>query len=243
MHDWVKNIAWLHFMHSYSVILPLLLIVNIAYIFLLKRYVSFRPKLFFYLNILLLVYCLIDGFLLLNKTFNNKNIAPTTSSVVFETSKVTAKPNVYFIVFDCYAGYKSLQDSFGFKNDSLYNFLQLKYFKILPSFSNYNFTFFSMSSMLNMQYIQYDYHNKIAVQADMQKRINEIKNGNLFSIFNSMGYSIENYSIFDIKNKPGVSNNNVIVPMHADLITNKILHNRLQSYFVNNRFNNGIGIF
>ncbi len=227
MHDWIKNIAWLHFMHSYSVILPLLLIVNITYFFLLRRYVSFQPKLFFYLNVLLLVYCLIDVGLLLNKTFNSKNTAATTSSVAFEASKVTAKPNVYFIVFDCYAGYKSLQDSFGFKNDSLYNFLQLKSFKILPSFSNYNFTFFSMSSMLNMQYIQDDYDNKIAVQADMQKRINEIKKGDVFSIFNSMGYSIENYSIFDIKNKPGVSNNNVIVPMHSYLITNKILHNRL----------------
>ena len=227
MHDWVKNIAWLHVMHSYSVILPLLLIGNITYIFLLKRYASFRPKLFFYLNVLLLVYCLIDGVLLLNKTFTHKNAAASTSSIVFDTAKVTAKPNVYFIVFDCYAGYQSLQDSFDFKNDSLYNFLQKKSFKIPHSFSNYNFTFFSMSSMLNMQYIQDDYYNKIVVQSDMQKRINEIKNAEVFSLFNSMGYSIENYSIFDIKNKPGVSNNNVIVPMHADLITNKILHNRL----------------
>lgn len=131
------------------------------------------------------------------------------------------------MLFDCYAGYNILQDSFAYKNDSLYNFLAQKYFKVLPSFSNYNFTFFSMASTLNMHYITGDYQNKIAVQKDMQKRIIEIKNAEIFSIFTSMGYSIENYSIFDIKNKKGLSNNNTIIPMHSYLITQKIFHNRL----------------
>ena len=115
-------------MQSYSVLLPLLLVANIAYILLLKRYLSFQPKLFFYLNVLLLVYCLIDVALILNKHFNNKNIAATTSSIVFETFRVTTKPNVYFIVLDGYAGYKTLQDSFDFKNDSFYSFLKSKIF-------------------------------------------------------------------------------------------------------------------
>ena len=142
MHDWIKNIAWLHFLHSYSVLLPLLLIANIAYILLLKRYVSFQPKLFFYLNVLLLVYCLIDVGLIINKRVNNRNTAATTSPIFFETSKVTTKPNVYFIVLDGYAGYKTLQDSFGFKNDSFYTFLKQKSFNILPITSNYDFTFY-----------------------------------------------------------------------------------------------------
>ena len=43
--------------------------------------------------------------------------------VPFDQTKVTQKPNVYFLLFDEYAGYKSLQDSFNFKNDSFYNYL------------------------------------------------------------------------------------------------------------------------
>ena len=163
---------------------------------------------------------------MLNKQYTEKKDT-STSSIIFDISKVKAKPNVYFLLFDCYAGYKSLQDSFAYKNDSMYNFLAQKSFTILPSFSNYNFTFFSMASILNMQYINDDYHDKIAVQKDMQKRINEIRNGEVFSIFSAMQYSIENYSIFNIKNKRGISNNNTIVPMHYYLITHKIFHNRL----------------
>ncbi len=226
MHDWVKSIEWLGFIHSYTVILPLLIACNIAYIYVLKRYPSVQPKLFFYLNILMIMYCLLDGYLVVNKQYTEKKNTPT-SSIIFDISKVKAKPNVYLLLFDCYAGYKSLQDSFAYKNDSLYNFLAQKSFTVLPSFSNYNFTFFSMASMLNMQYIADDYHDKIAVQKDMQKKVIEINNGEVFSIFNSMQYSTENYSIFDIKNKQGLSNNNSMVPMHSYLITHKIFHNRL----------------
>ncbi len=230
IHDWIKNIAWLQFLHSYSVILPLLLIVNIAYIILLKRYVSFQPKLFFYLNILLLVYCLIDVGLLLNKRFNNKNTAATTSTVVFETSKVTIKPNVYFIVLDGYAGYKTLQDSFGFKNDIFYTFLKQKSFNILPITSNYDFTFYSMASTLNMEYILGDFENKIAYQNDIQQRFNEVRKASVFAAFTAMNYDIENYSFFDVNVKQGIYNHsNSFFPIHSFLLLNKIFHKRLLS--------------
>ena len=230
MHDWIKSITWLHFLHSYSVILPLLLIANIAYVLLLKRYISFQPKLFFYFNVLLLVYCLIDVGLLLNKRFNNKNNAATTSSILFETSKVTTKPNVYFILLDGYAGYKTLQDSFCFKNDSFYTFLNQKAFNILPITSNYDFTFYSMASTLNMQYIQGDFENKIAYQNDIQQRFNEVRRASVFAAFTAMNYNIENYSFFDVNVKQGIYNhNNSFFPIHSFLLLNKIFHKRLLS--------------
>jgi Sulfatase len=226
IHDIIKSTPLLRFMQAYTVLLPALLLVNIIFIWWLKKSKPLYQKLMLYLNVLFIIFCLWDVVLLVNKAGNFKQSA-YTSQIKFDKSRVTAKPNVYFLLFDCYAGYKSLQDSFAFKNDSLYNFLVQKSFTVLPSFSNYNFTFFSMASMLNMQYITDDYRNKIAVQEDMQQRVNEIKNGEVFSIFNSMQYNIENYSIFDLKNKKGISKNNTIIPMHAYLLTNKILHNRL----------------
>lgn len=226
IHDIIKFTPLLRFMQGYTVLLPALLLVNFVFIWWLKKSKPLYQKLMLYLNVLFIIFCLWDVVLLVNKAGNFKQPA-ITSQIKFDKSSVTAKPNVYFLLFDCYAGYKSLQDSFAFKNDSLYHFLAQKSFTVLPSFSNYNFTFFSMASMLNMQYVTDDYRNKIAVQADMQQRVNEIKNGEVFSIFSSMQYKIENYSIFDLKNKKGIANNNTIIPMHAYLLTNKIFHNRL----------------
>ena len=229
IHDGIKSIGWLHFMHSYSVLLPLLIVCNVVYIYLLKRRVAFQSKLFFYLNILLFVYCIFDGILLLNKHTADKNIS-NTSAVIFDTSKVKAKPNVYFIVLDCYAGYKSLQDSFGFKNDSFYTFLQQKSFKILPSTSNYDFTFYSMASTLNMEYIKGDFENKTASQKDIQLRFNDVRNATIFSTFSAMGYNIENYSFFDVQAKKGIyDNSNSFFPLHSFLLLNKIFHKRLLS--------------
>lgn len=229
IHDGIKSIGWLHFMHSYSVLLPLLMVCNVVYIYLLKRNVAFQSKLFFYLNILLFVYCIFDGILLLNKHTADKNIS-NTSALIFDTSKVKARPNVYFIVLDCYAGYQSLQDSFGFKNDSFYTFLKQKSFKILPSTSNYDFTFYSMASTLNMEYIKGDFENKTASQKDIQQRFNEVRYAAVFSAFSAMNYNIENYSFFDVNVKQGIYNHsNSFFPMHSFLLLNKVFHKRLLS--------------
>lgn len=229
IHDWIKRIDWLQFMHSYSVLLPLLLLCNIVYFYLLKRHAAFRSKLFLYLNILLFVYCIWDGVLLLNKYSGDKQVI-NTPAAIFDTSKVKAKPNVYFIVLDGYAGYQSLQDSFGFKNDSFYNFLKQRYFQVIPSTANYDFTFYSMASTLNMQYIAGDFENKTAFQNDIQQRFNEVRYAAVFSNFSGMGYNIENYSFFDVSTKQGIyDHNNSFFPLHSFLLLNKIFHKRLLS--------------
>lgn len=229
VHDGIKSIGWLHFMHSYSVLLPLLVVCNILYIYLLKRKVVFQSKLFFYLNVLLFVYCIFDGILLFNKHTRAKNIT-NTPAFSFDTSKVKARPNVYLMVMDGYAGYESLQDSFGFKNDSLYSFLKQNSFNIVPSTSNYDFTFYSMASTLNMEYIKGDFEKETATQKDIQQRFNEVRYAAVFAAFNAMNYNIENYSFFDVNVKQGIYNrSNSFFPMHSFLLLNKIFHKRLLS--------------
>jgi hypothetical protein len=229
IHDWVKSIHWLSFIHSYSMFIPLLIICNIAYIYLLKRKPAFRPKLFLYLNVLLLLYCAWDGFLLANKISNDQAVV-TAVAPGFDNSKVKAKPNVYLLVLDGYAGYQSLQDSFGFKNDSFYNFLAQRSFNVIPSSANYDFTFYSMASTLNMQYIPGDFEGKIAYQNDIQQRFNEVRNATVFNTFSSMGYDIENYSFFDVNKKQGIyDHGNSFFPMHTFLLLNKVFHKRLLS--------------
>ncbi len=238
IHDLIKT-TFLSFLQSYSIMLPLLLVVNIAVIWWLKRSKPLHPKLALYLNLLFILFCLGDGFLLINRHLNFKEAA-MPHTIQFNEKAVTQKPNVYFLLFDEYAGYKSLQDSFGFKNDSLYHFLQEQQFKQLPTFSNYDFTPFSMSSILNMQYVPENYKKHSLTQPDIQHRFGEIRNAKVFSIFASLGYSIQNLSIFDIKDHPALYEYNGLFPIHAALLTNKIFHNRLKKnigwWLVSGRF-------
>lgn len=226
IHDLIKTTAFLHFLQSYTILIPVLIVFNIAVIWWLKRNKQLHQKLLLYLNILFLLFCITDGVQLINKHLSYKEIT-VANPVSFNKSIVTAKPNVYFLLFDEYAGYKSLQDSFNFRNDGLYNFLQQQQFKLLPVFSNYDFTPFSMSSIVNMQYVPENYNKQLLTQPDIQHRFGEIRNAQLFSIFKSMGYHIENYSIFDIKDYPALSQSNALFPIHAALLTNKIFHKRL----------------
>ena len=225
IYDLIKATLFLHFLQSYALLLPVLLLVNIAVTWWLKHNKQLHQKLFLYLNVLFLLFCIADAFLLVNKRRNYKEAA-IANPLPFDQTKVTQKPNVYFLLFDEYPGYTSLRDSFAFLNDSLYQFLNKKEFVFLPVNANYNMTFYSMSSMLNMHYIDKPYVALANTLEDDQLRIREIKNARAFQYFTGMGYSIRNYSIFDILDQPSVKGNSFVISQ-ATLLTHKIFFNRI----------------
>ena len=225
IEDYIKSSSWLFFMQRDSIIIPLLLVATFAWIIYLRRNKASHAWWAFYLNLLLIIYCSIDICQVLYKYFTPAKKA--NSQIAFDYSKAGHKPNVYFLLFDEYPGYQSLQDSFAFRNDSLYNFLRRESFVILPVFSNYDYTMFSMSSMLNMQYVKPGYDPLKLDQQDFQLRTAEIRHGEVISIFKKMGYRINNFSIFDIGDQHGVSDQNAFLPVHSLMLTDKILHNRI----------------
>lgn len=228
LHDWLKSHPFFSFVQRYLVLLPVLLLALLILHYFLKRKETFRNKIFLYLNWLLIIYCLVDGGLLAKRSFYSKK--SNIPAVAFDLKKVAIKPNVYYLLFDEYPGYKSLEAAFGFKNDSLYHFLQGHGFTIQPSVSNYNFTAFSMSSIFNMQYLsgQYNHEHQLGEQEDFRKRFIEIRNGEVFSVFRSMGYRIENYSLFDVGNSSSINAAYSFFPVHTRVLTGKMLHNRLR---------------
>jgi hypothetical protein len=227
LQDWIQAKAFLLFMHRYSVLLPLLAVSVVCLMYFLKKSTAIQKKIFLYLNVLLIIYCMLDSLLLLNKSVSTQK--NTWANISFDLSKVKSKPNVYFLLFDEYPGYKTLQKSFGFKNDSLYHSLEKNGFEILPSVSNYNLTFFSMSSVFNMQYVDSNYirQRKITDLHDYQQRFLEIKNAEVFSLYKSMGYQIENYSIFDIGDLICINSDKTFLPKHTRALIAKMLHHRL----------------
>jgi hypothetical protein len=223
IHDFIKSFSLLSFLKSYSVLLPVLLITTILWIIFLKRKAGLWQKLTLYLNILLLIYCVLDlskiGYLAASKK-------KATSVDTFNYAAVKQKPDVYFFLFDGYPGQKSLKDSFDFDNAQFVNFLDSNQFVSLPVASNYDLTVFSMASCLNMKYIQPGWHLPDPNQKDVQGRMNEIKQAVVFDYFQKMGYRIHNNSIFDVQNQPGISDANSFLLGHSILLTDKILLNR-----------------
>ena len=120
IHDLIRSIAALRPLYSYSVLLPLLLVVTAAWIIYLRRKDRNLMKLTLYLNVLLLIYCLIDlgkiGYQALS-TGNSAKAFP------FNYNAVTQKRDVFLLVFDGYPGRKSLADSFGYSNEPMYRAL------------------------------------------------------------------------------------------------------------------------
>ena len=227
MQDWIQTKSFLLWLHKYSVLIPLLLISIFGLGYLLKKNVAAQKKIFLFLNFLLIIYCVVDAALLLNKSLTNKKAA--WANITFNQTKVKARPNVYYLLFDEYPGYKTLDTKFGFKNDSLYNSLKSNGFKILPSVSNYNLTFFSMSAVFNMRYVDSNYihQRKITDLHDYQQRFLEIKNAQVFSLYKSMGYQVENYSIFDVGDQICINAENTFLPKHNHALVAKMLHHRL----------------
>ncbi|MFM6926655.1 MAG: sulfatase-like hydrolase/transferase, partial [Ferruginibacter sp.] len=211
---------------TYPVMVTLLLVLTVAWILILKFKKSLHGRLSAYINILLFIYCLLDGFILIKMQLA-KPAEPLVDAVKFHAAAVTQKPDVYFLVFDGYPGPASLKDSFNFTNDSLKQHLTANAFKELPVFANYDLTYFCMASMFNMQYVKKDFEDLRITQRDFQKRGVEINRAAIFPIFKTMGYQVNNFSIFEIDDLPPVSDKNSFLPAHSILLTDKIFHKRL----------------
>jgi hypothetical protein len=225
IHDAIKSLPFLFWLQKYSIILPILFLSTILLAIFLKKKKTTFPKLFSFLNILLTIYCAIDIFILATKT-NYSKVEQEKNSISFDNSLVKKKPNVYLMMFDGYPGYESLRDSFLFKNDSLYDFLSNNNFKILPTFSNYNYTYYSIASIFNLNYIKDASISRPLKMDDFNLRAKEIKYSNLVSIFKSMNYSIRNFSLYDLKDNPGVGYSFGLNIGNFQLITDKMLHER-----------------
>ncbi len=225
LYDFIKTVHVLSFLQHYSVIIPFLLLVTFGWVVFLKKKPQLWSKLCLYFNVLLLIYIGLDMV-----KFSLKAIEPDekTIAVGYNYKIVTNKPNVYFLLFDGYPGQQTLTDSFNFNNTGLHNFLTDNHFIQLPINSNYDYTLYSMSSVFNLRYVNDNYKVNKETQKDGQQRQQEIKDGVVFDIFKKMGYNILNYSVFDVQDLPGLSDENSFLLGHSILLTNKILLNRVR---------------
>jgi hypothetical protein len=135
------------------------------------------------------------------------------------------KPDIYLIIADEYAGKQTLEEYFNFDNSRFENELRSRGFHVVdtPS-SNYNATIYSMSSMLNMDYIRtlksrdINYYDMLYCKAF-------IRNNNATHFFEKLGYEFYNHSFFEFTDKPPVVFNSFI-KQNKKLINSQTFLNR-----------------
>jgi hypothetical protein len=199
-HDGLRKIFPGTFITKYVFILPAAAIIFIVLLIFLKKRKSPLFKLSYYLNILFVILMLTDAVLLTVKVVTWEK-ASYTLPEGFVNCNNCPKPDIYFILADEYAGNNELKDLFQFDDSMFLNQLKDLNFHTIPkSYSNYNYTPFSLASILNMNYL--DLKGKDRNKPDLTYCYESIRDNKLLQFLRSDGYSFYNYSVFDFEGQP-----------------------------------------
>jgi hypothetical protein len=101
-------------------------------------------------------------------------------------------PDIYYIIFDTYAGASTLEEFYGFENGEFTSWLENRGFYLAEaSFSNYSTTALSLASSLNMDYIDKFKPMLAETVTDKDYEILKqmIENNNVMWFLKSKGYS------------------------------------------------------
>jgi hypothetical protein len=93
-------------------------------------------------------------------------------------------PDIYFIVLDAYGRQDLLERTYAYDNSEFIDFLRGEGFYVADcSHSNYNHTWFSVATTLNMDYLE-----NLAENGDMPRPAEIIKHSRVRSLLGSLGY-------------------------------------------------------
>ncbi len=215
VHDGLKRIFPSSFITKYTFILPAAVVLFILVLILLKKRKA-PLQLTYYLNILLLVLLLADTIVLSGKILKKKKTAYSVPDG-FTACKNCPNPDIYFILADEYAGNTELKDLFQFDNKVFLDQLASRNFHtIRESQSNYNYTPFSVASILNMDYL--DLKGKDRTKPDLAYCYEAIRDNKLLQFLKSHTYTFYNYSVFDFEGQPAQTSA-TFLPVKTRLIT------------------------
>lgn len=223
-HDLVKKVFRDSLISKYSFILTFIFLSFSLFAILLKKNKKSPEKTVFYLNLLFIAFIVIELGLLSSKLIQGKTDKLELPEGLTACSDC-AKPDIFFILADEYAGNTGLKDMFGFDNSHFTNQLSKRGFRVIQdSYSNYNYTPFAIGSMLDMNYIAAI--NNIPGEKNLTGSYRAIKENQLLKFLRYHGYDFYNYSVFDFNESPSTINNGLL-PVKTKLITTQTLISRL----------------
>ncbi|MEA2016416.1 MAG: hypothetical protein U9O59_06925 [Actinomycetota bacterium] len=104
-------------------------------------------------------------------------------------------PDIYYIILDGYAGESSLKEFYDFDNHKFLNFLNEKgFFVASESRCNYPWTYLTLASSLNFEYINYLSEDAGLESDDRTLPYNMITNNNALKFLHSKGYKFVHFN-------------------------------------------------
>jgi hypothetical protein len=208
-HDILKEISWLRFAAKYTVVLPIIFIALLLLIYYIKRINAVPEKTFMFLNVLMGSFFLYEAVICLTNFRNYRNEGYLIDNRFaaykqFNPGKLlpdTAKPDIFFLIFDGMPSTNAMKKEWNFDNGTLDSFLLKQNFYIKHnSKSNYNLTVLSVSSTFNMNYLPaIDLHgNEIKMYF---KASASILDNSLTKILQKQGYAISQFQPISFQNK------------------------------------------
>ena len=201
IQDALKNISD-SFISQYRFIFPASLLLFILFSVWLKKRKKTLLLLNYYLNILLVTLIIIDAAWLVKKLSSDKSymaINKTMTGHIIPDS--CAKPDIYLLLVDQYAGNSTLNEIYHFDNSPFLDELKNRGFFIAKnSRSNYNLTPFSMASALSMNYL--DPEMALKTKLNLSYCYQAIRNSSVVDFLTGNGYHFYNYSVFDFPGQP-----------------------------------------
>lgn len=226
LHEFLKEHSPIAFITRYSFLLSSALIVLFFLFIFFKRSTKPFQRFSIYLNALFIIYILVDLGTVVWKANRNDNkmlsVYGAATANNYTKCDTCLRPDIFFLLYDEYGGSASLKEQYGYENN-LDSFLLNKGFSIQKhSRSNYSFTPFSMSSILNMSYIS-GIINPNAVSADDYANCNLlIRDNEVIKFLDVQGYEIINYSVFDLAGNPSRVDQSFL-PLKTKLISDRTL--------------------
>lgn len=215
----------------YRFLLPLVLILFLLFGFWLRKTKIKLQGVTAYLNIVLILFIVLDLFRLvsvMNQPAANISTVPGEKFLACDTCK---KPDIFLIVPDQYTGSLALNTEFGFDNSGFENALRQRGFFVPgKSFSNYNLTPYSIASTLNMSYLDLEPGRQSHHSVSYSYQV--IRNSRALQFFKNNGYQFYNHSIFDIDDQPA-NQYGAFLPYGIKLISAQTFTQRIWSDFRN----------
>lgn len=231
VHEFLRENISVRFFSRYGFLLPFMFLLLILIFIYLKKVKKPFYGTSLFLNVLFLVYILIDTTGVIIKALNpdessGLSVYDFARNNKYSICDTCSKPNIYLLLMDEYSSSLSLKERHDYNND-LDSFLIDKGFRIqAKSRSNYNFTPFSMSSTLNMSFIE-GIPNYRSITADDYAFCNKlVRDNELIKFLDAHGYDIVNYSVFDLAGHPAMVQQ-MFLPLKTKLITDRTLFSRM----------------
>jgi len=253
IHDFLKSATHDSIVSSYKIIIPISIALLIGVILFLRKRKSLS-KLVQYLNSLIILLFLVELVFFIKNAMSysqTKNLiyrhSPFSNRFMVGSISDTSKPDIYFLVYDEYTNNETLKTVWNYDNSEITDWLQQQGFFIPKrSRANYNFTPFSVSSALNMQYLDSNKGKSGNDPVHMLQAVKSMSHNETISILKKENYHFRFFVPFENKIEDiGVVKEFGDVP--AKHLYNTLLLNRMHKdilwNFPENKLTNVIGNF